>query len=139
MKFKYEKYGIIMKQINVLLTVKISLLIVVNFISLSCGKVRTSSSSDIYIYGSGVTGSANFLSARGVLATQCMGCHVEWGNYSEQDYRNRYLVIQGSPVNSLIYYRIRGNDVGVNGDMPIGGSNISFDDMKKIKDWITLM
>ncbi len=105
-----------------------------------CGKVRNSSTNDPNVYGSGVTGSASFLSARGVLAINCMSCHANWSSYSEQDYRNKFLVVQGDPVNSLIYYRIRGNDVGIPGDMPDGGRpNLSTEDMKKIKDWIATM
>lgn len=117
---------------------KIFMLMSFVFIS-SCGKVKTSSSNDVYMYGAGVSGSSNFLNARGVLATQCMTCHSQWGNYTEQDFISNFLVIRGSPVGSLLYYRIRGNDVGIAGDMPIGATNMSNEDMKKVKDWITQM
>lgn len=104
----------------------------------SCGKVITSSSSDQSIYSS-AAGTANFLAAKAVVAASCLNCHSAWGSYSEQDYVNNFLVTQGNPSASLLYTSLRGNDTGVAGTMPIGAANLTNEDMRKIRDWITQM
>ncbi len=108
------------------------------FLFSSCGKVITSSSNDQSKY-SEVTGGANFLAAKAVVDSNCLNCHSPWGSYSEQDYVNNFLVVQGNPSASSLYTSIRGNDTGVAGTMPIGAANLTSEDMKKIKDWITQM
>lgn len=105
-------------------------------LSSSCGKVKNSSSGDFNLYGSGVSGSTNFLQARAVLATHCLSCHAEWSNFSEQDYISNSRVTAGNPSSSTLYTKIRGNDAGVEGNMPENRPDLSYDDIKKIKDWI---
>lgn len=105
----------------------------------SCGKVKNSSSGDFNLYGSGVSGSTAFLSARGVLANNCLGCHSEWSNYTEQDFVSTFRVVRSSPKDSPLYTSIRGNDAGVNGNMPQNRPDLSFEDLMKIKNWITSM
>ncbi|MEK6772314.1 MAG: hypothetical protein AABY64_00105 [Bdellovibrionota bacterium] len=103
-----------------------------------CGKVYTSSTNDLNVYGSGVTGTSVFLNARAVLAVNCMNCHSNWGAYTQQDYIDKFLVIRASPADSIVYSRLRGNDIGIAGDMPAGGRpNLTSEEMKKIKDWIS--
>ncbi len=104
----------------------------------SCGKVITSSSNDQSKY-TAVSGGTNFVAAQAVVNAFCLNCHSPWGNYTEQDYVNNFLVIQGNPSASSLYTSLRGNDTGVAGTMPIGGANLTNEDMKKIKDWITQM
>lgn len=112
-------------------TVVVSSLVIV-----SCGRVQTTSSNDGAIYGSGVTGSSQFLAARAVLANKCFACHSSWGAYNETDFSGHFLVSNGDPFNSLIYYRIRGNDSGTAGDMPTSGPNMTSDEIAVMKTWI---
>ncbi len=118
---------------------KIHIVMLIAAITLfGCGKVYTSSTNDLNVYGSGVTGTSLFLNARAVLAVNCMGCHSAWGSYTQQEYISKFLVIQASPADSIIYSRLRGNDVGIAGDMPAGGRpNLTSEEMKKIRDWIS--
>jgi hypothetical protein len=106
-------------------------------LSLGCGKVSTSSSSDALIYGSGVTGSANFLAARVVMSQKCFQCH-DWVSYSEADYASQALVTRNAAVNSRLYKKIKGNDSGVTGNMPPSGL-LTDSDLIKIKVWIDTM
>ncbi len=117
---------------------KIMPLLFMNFLvfNFGCGKVRNSSSNDASIYGSSVTGSANFLEARTVLAASCFSCHSNWANYNESQFVSANLVRANSLLNSSLYTRIRGNDTGIAGDMPQSNPNLSNDDMAKIKQWI---
>lgn len=103
----------------------------------SCGKVKNSSTSDLSLYGSGVSGSSVFLAARGVLATHCLECHADWANYSEADYTSKFLVVKSDPAGSPLYTKIRGNDAGIEGNMPENRPDLGYEDLKKIKDWIT--
>lgn len=99
---------------------------------LSCGKVINSSSSD----GGSVVGTAEFVSAREIIGTKCLRCHTTWAAYSADDFVKNGKVFKGSPANSTLYTRIRGNDVGVAGDMPTGEPNLSLAEIKEIKAWI---
>ena len=112
--------------------------VLVAFLS-SCVKVKNSSSGDFNLYGSGVSGSTNFLQARAVLATHCLSCHGEWSNFFEQDYKNSARVLAANPSGSTLYTKIRGNDAGVEGNMPENRPDLSYEDIKKIKDWILSM
>lgn len=112
------------------------LVLIFSSFNISCGKVRNSSSNDASIYGSSVTGSANFLEARTVLAASCFSCHSNWASYNENQFVSANLVRANSLLNSSLYTRIRGNDTGVAGDMPQSNPNLSNDDMAKIKQWI---
>lgn len=99
---------------------------------MSCGKVKNSSSSD----GGSAVGTAEFVSAMEVLSNKCLRCHSTWSAYSSDDYVKNGKVFKGSPSNSSLYTRIRGNDAGIAGDMPQGEPNLSVTEMRAIKDWI---
>lgn len=100
---------------------------------LSCGKVKNSSSAD----GGSVVGTAEFVSAREIIGSKCLSCHSAWTSYTSDDYVKKGLVFKGSAANSSLYTRIRGNDVGVAGDMPTGQPNLTLTEIKEIKAWIT--
>ena len=113
--------------------IKSALLIGIScIVFLGCGKVRNSSSAD----GGSVAGTSEFVSAIEVISTKCLSCHSNWSNYSADEYVKKGLVFKGSPANSILYNRIRGNDTGVAGDMPTGQPNIALSEMRIIKDWI---
>lgn len=103
---------------------------------LGCGKVRNSSSQDAAIYGASVSGSATFLQARTVMASQCFSCHSNWSSFSENQFLTSSLVRAGNLSGSSLYTRIRGNDTGQTGDMPQSNPNLSSDDLNSIKQWI---
>ena len=71
-----------------------------------------------------------------IMQSKCLTCHSTWAKYTPQDYVKKGLVFKGSPANSTLYYRIRGNDVGVAGDMPVGQSNLTYSEIKEVKAWI---
>ncbi len=104
-----------------------------------CGKVKNSSSGDAATYGSNVVGSVTFKAAHPVLSKHCFSCHGGWAAYSEDDYVTNSLVERANPDNSSLYTRTRGNDVGGRQDMPIGRPDLSFDEIKALKDWILSM
>ncbi|MEN0058040.1 MAG: hypothetical protein AAGB31_04345 [Bdellovibrio sp.] len=104
----------------------------------ACSEVRNSSALDADLYGSDVTGSAAFMSARVVMVNQCFRCHGEWASYNEADFVTQGLVVAGSPSGSVLYQSLKGNDSGVTGTMPEGG-NLSSDEMMTIKSWIAGM
>ena len=120
-------------------SMKVKQLCIIFFFGLiasACGQVRNSSSYDDLIYGSSISGSAQFVTMKTVLATQCIKCHAAWKDYTENDFVKNGLVIRGSASGSTLYTRIRGNDTGIAGDMPTANPNLSPDDMGKIKAWI---
>lgn len=108
----------------------------VSFFVSGCGKLKNTNSNDALVYGSSVTGTSNFLNARGVMATKCFSCHSSWGNYSESDFISNGLVVARSTTGSSLYTRTRGNDTGIAGDMPVGGPNLSSTELTTIKTWI---
>jgi len=112
---------------------KLFCLSILSLLIVNCGKVKNSSSSD----GGSVVGTAEFVSAREIIASKCLSCHSAWSSYSSDDYVKKGLVFKGSPANSSLYTRIRGNDVGVAGDMPTGQPNLSLTEIKEIKAWIS--
>jgi uncharacterized membrane protein len=87
----------------------------------SCGKVYNSSSADQAKYGSAVLGSANFLAARAVMASQCFSCHSNWANFDEAAFVSGGFVVPQSLPGSKLYTRIRGNSVNSTGNMPPSG------------------
>ena len=97
-----------------------------------CGKVKNSSSSD----GGSAVGTAEFVSAMDVISNKCLSCHSGWSKYTADDYIKKGYVFKGSPANSTMYIRIRGNDAGVAGDMPVGQPSLTLSDVHVIKDWI---
>lgn len=103
------------------------------FFILSCGKVKNSSSSD----GGSTVGTAEFVEAQGVISSKCLSCHSNWSSYTADDFVANGLVFKGSPANSTLYSRIRGNDVGTTGDMPSGQPSISRTELMSIKTWIS--
>ena len=112
---------------------KCSIIILLSVFSISCGKVKNSSSSD----GGTTVGTTDFVSATDVLNSKCFSCHSTWASYSSDDYIKKGLVSKGSVANSSLYTRIRGNDAGQAGDMPPGQPNISVSELKSIKTWIS--
>lgn len=112
---------------------KLLCLFCLSFLFLSCGKVKNSSSSD----GGSIVGTAEFVSAREIIGSKCLSCHTAWSSYSSDDYVKKSLIFKGSPANSTLYTRIRGNDVGVAGDMPTGQPNLTLSEIKEIKAWIS--
>jgi uncharacterized membrane protein len=102
----------------------------------SCGRLQNSNSNDANIYGSSVAGSANFVSARLILSNKCFSCHASWSSYTETQYVGLGLVVAGSTTSSSLYNRIRGNDTGQAGDMPVTGSNLTSEELKTMKTWI---
>lgn len=113
--------------------VKLLCLFILSLSFLSCGKVKNSSSTD----GAGIVGTAEFVSAREIIGSKCLSCHSTWTSYTADDYVRRGLVFRGSPANSSLYTRIRGNDLGVAGDMPPGQPNLTFSEISEIKAWIS--
>lgn len=111
---------------------KLSCVVILSLSMLNCGKVKNSSSSD----GGSIVGTAEFVSAREIIGSKCLSCHSTWSTYSSDDYVKKGLVFKGSPANSSLYTRIRGNDVGIAGDMPTGQPNLSLPEVKEIKNWI---
>jgi uncharacterized membrane protein len=103
--------------------------------SAGCGKPYNSSTADALKYGSNVAGSANFQLARQVMLNSCFTCHGAWANWSEADFVSTGHVVARSPADSMIYYRLIGNDTGNPGDMPQNGA-LSTEDLNTIKTWI---
>lgn len=115
--------------------IKVSSLFIISFllaVIFGCGKVKNSSSAD----GGAVVGTSEFISAIDVISSKCFSCHSSWSNYAAADYVKKGLVFKGSPANSTLYTRIRGNAAGVAGDMPPGQPNLSIGDIRTIKEWI---
>ena len=108
------------------------LLVLFSLTIISCGRVRNSSSVD----GSTTAGTAEFVSAKEILNAKCLSCHSDWAGYSEDDFSKKGLIFKGSPANSQLYIRIRGNDEGQAGDMPIGQPNVSITQIKELRAWI---
>jgi hypothetical protein len=104
-----------------------------------CARPFNSSFSDGLIYGANVTGSANFLEARAVLAKSCFSCHSGWAGYSEPDFVSQNLVIATDLSSSLIYTRLRGNDTGTGDQNMPPSETLASDDTIKIKSWIVGM
>jgi uncharacterized membrane protein len=106
------------------------------FIFSSCGKLQNSNTSDASLYGSAISGTSNFQSARTILSNKCFSCHANWSAYTETQYVSAGLVVAGSTTGSTLYTRIRGNDTGTAGDMPISGANLTTDEVTTMKTWI---
>lgn len=114
---------------------KTAILFIILF-SVSCGRPPyNTSTSDALKYGSNVTGSAQFLTARTVMLSTCFACHGSWSAWNEADFISNGRVVARSLVDSALYTRIRGNSTGVVGDMP-QNSSLSSDDIVAIKNWI---
>lgn len=110
-------------------------LVSLSVLVLSCGRVKNSSSSD----SSAFVGTAEFVSAMEIVSVKCMTCHPNWTGYTAADFIKKGLVFKGSPANSMLYARIRGNDLGQAGDMPPGQPNLTITELRAIKDWINSM
>ncbi len=109
------------------------------FLGLSCGRPPyNTSTSDSLKYGSNVTGSAQFLTARTVMLSNCFACHGSWAAWNEADFVSNGRVVARSLIDSSLYTRIRGNNTGVVGNMPQNAS-LSSDDIVAIKNWILAM
>lgn len=117
--------------------IMVALGLVVNL--LGCGEVNNSSSLDADIYGANVTGSAAFLAARYVLSSQCFRCHGSWASYNESQFVSNGLVVARNASSSSLYTSIRGNDTGIAGNMPVGATNLTSEEISTIKSWISAM
>jgi uncharacterized membrane protein len=102
----------------------------------SCGKLQNSNTSDANLYGTTVSGTSNFQNARTILSNKCFSCHANWSGYSETQFVTSGYVVSGSTTESILYTRIRGNDTGTAGDMPVSGSNLTTDEIATMKAWI---
>lgn len=91
---------------------------------------------DEQLYGTEIEGTPDFKLAQMVILSKCISCHGAWANYTQEDYEDSGLVVIGSAQDSVLYTRIRGNDANVAGDMPSNGSNLTSDELLKIKTWI---
>lgn len=94
---------------------------------------------DAGLYGSDVTGSTAFQTARTIMANQCFTCHGDWAAFAETDFVTSGRVVAGDPNGSLLYTKIRGNDSGTAGDMPLGKSDLTAEEIASIKSWIAGM
>lgn len=112
-------------------------LLLVALLVLPACKLQTENSSvnDEDIYGSTITGTAQYLAARSVLSKKCAGCH-SYSGMTEAELVNAGLVVAGSPAASRIYYRIAGSTGGGGPkNMPVG-STLSSTDLNTILVWI---
>lgn len=118
------------------------LLFVVGFfillLSTSCGKIKNSNSSDKAIFGLSNQGSAQFKLAFSILAKNCNSCHSEWNNYNEGDFITGGLVAPSDPAQSSVYSRLTNNDLGIAGNMPIGSSPLTAEEIAVIKAWVLI-
>jgi hypothetical protein len=104
-----------------------------------CAEVYNSSSTDKLIYGSSVAGGSKFQIARIGLLNKCSRCHSFYGTWTESQFftDSKYGVSRANPSQSPIYCHSRGNDTCGPGDMPLSGSDLTDEELSKIKDWIT--
>ena len=100
-----------------------------------CGKVYNSSSSDLARYGTGVSGSLNFLDARATMVNRCFSCHSNWAGWDEAAYVANSFVTARSLLNSKLYTRIRGNEVNSTGNMPPTGV-LTAQEVETFSTWI---
>lgn len=100
-----------------------------------CGKVYNSSSSDLAIYGTGVSGSVNFLNARATMVKRCFSCHANWAGWDEATYVTNSFVTARNLSNSKLYTRIRGNEVNSTGNMPPTGI-LTTAEVESFSTWI---
>lgn len=105
---------------------------------LGCGKSINSSSTDKSLYGFTNTGGTQFRIAFPILAKNCIYCHAhsDWANYNEGDFITNGKIIANDPTQSSIYYKLTGNDSGISGNMPLGGSAMTGDEIAAIKSWV---
>jgi uncharacterized membrane protein len=103
----------------------------------SCGFVQTENSyaGDELIYGSLAQGRAEFVDFKFVLLDECSQCHSEFLGYSETQWQDLGLVVAGDSINSTLFRRIKGSNVGGDEDMPPSGS-LDKDDVDTVKEWI---
>lgn len=104
----------------------------------SCADVYNSSTPDELIYGSSVVGGAKFQTARLGLLNKCSRCHAFYGTWSESQFLtdSKYGIVSTNPSQSPLYCHSRGNDSCGPGDMPLSGSDMTDEELAKIKDWI---
>lgn len=109
-----------------------------NVLLTGCGNPYNSSYSDALKYGSGVTGSANFIAARTVMVNHCFTCHAQWAGWNEAAFLSGGIIATRDLTNSLLYSKIRGNEVNSAGNMPPSES-LSVEDLLAIRAWISNM
>lgn len=113
-------------------TIFVFLILTVGVFVTSCGNVKNSSSSDATTYA---TSESKFAAAKAILASKCFACH-SWSSYTEANFVADGLVKKKDPANSTLYTRIRGNDLGIAGDMPQSGSDLTAAEVQTMKSWI---
>lgn len=115
------------------------LLISIGIILSGCAEIYNSSSTDKLVYGSSVTGSAKFQTARLAIVSKCSRCHAFYGTWSESQFLTdtKYGISAANLSQSPLYCHSRGNDTCGPGDMPMSGSDLTEEELTKIKDWIS--
>jgi mono/diheme cytochrome c family protein len=80
-----------------------------------------------------------FLAAQAVIENSCTSCHSGWSGKASGFYLDTGLVIAGNPLQSKLYYRMKGS-AGANGpkNMPTNAT-ITAADVQKVHDWISSM
>lgn len=113
----------------------------------ACFQTSNSVSNDSQRFGTAVSdpnASAGFAAASAVMSKNCAACHDFAGQKEKYftatrpaGYSTAY-VVAGDPLNSPIYYRLRGSQ-GSRGPktMPNDGSMLSADDETAIYNWIS--
>jgi hypothetical protein len=92
--------------------------------------------------GSGLQDSAEFLAAKTVIDSNCLGCHNssnygDFRNLSQAQYIAKGLVVSQNPGASKIYYRLTGALSGAGpATMPQGAAALPASDVAKIATWI---
>ncbi len=124
---------------NLLNTFLFASMLVASAFFTGCADIYNSSSTDKLVYGSSVTGSAKFQTARIAILAKCTRCHAFYGTWNESQFLSdaKYGISQANPSQSPLYCHSRGNDTCGPGDMPLSGSDLTDDELAKIKDWIT--
>lgn len=106
--------------------------------------VQNSNSYDDQRYGTQFIGGANFQAIAPTIAAKCANCHyhAEWFTYSEQDYADEGLALNGNLANSPIYYRLSNSPIAgpQPRNMPQGGGAAFTDaEITLMENWINNM
>jgi uncharacterized membrane protein len=106
--------------------------------------VQNSNSYDDQRYGTSFVGAANFQLIAPTIAAKCSTCHyhAEWFEYSEQDFADAGLAINGNLAGSSIYYRLSNSPIAgpQPRNMPQGGGAAFTDaELALMENWINNM
>lgn len=102
---------------------------------IGCGPIYNTSYSDEEKYGKALVGTEAYRAAQAVIINKCAGCHGAWAGWLEADYITNRKVERRSPINSILYTRVNGNDTEIAGDMPPSGP-ITNEEVITIRNWI---